>query len=207
MHALPFLIALASAAILARALLRALETGGHRRANYRGRALPFPFGVLTLAAALIALIPLMLLQRLASTAVFHAETLPIALYALGVLALGLIDDTLASDRSAEEASGALQRGWRGHGAAAMRGELSTGALKAAGSPRRAGGRAPARLARARRGGYAWRALHGRAEGRGIARPGAAGDEFARPLQRALAAGGGGAEMGRASGRERCSNRR
>src|ERR1035441_10500765 len=133
MHALPFLIALASAAILARALLRALETGGHRRANYRGRALPFPFGVLTLAAALIALIPLMLLQRLASTAVFHAETLPIALYALGVLALELIDDTLASDRSAEEASGALQRGWRGHGAAAMRGELSTGALKAAGS--------------------------------------------------------------------------
>jgi UDP-GlcNAc:undecaprenyl-phosphate GlcNAc-1-phosphate transferase len=133
MHALPFLIALASAAILARALLRALETGGHRRANYRGRALPFPFGVLTLAAALIALIPLMLLQRLASTAVFHAETLPIALYALGVLALGLVDDTLASDRSAEEASGSLQRGWRGHGAAALRGELSTGALKAAGS--------------------------------------------------------------------------
>ena len=95
MHALPFLLALASAAILAPAVLRALSAGGHTKPNYRGARLPFPFGVLALAAALIALIPLMLLQRLASTEVFHPEALPIAVYALGVLALGLIDDTLA----------------------------------------------------------------------------------------------------------------
>ena len=50
MHALPFLIALASAVILAPALLRALLAGGHHRPNYRDRELPFPFGVLTLAA-------------------------------------------------------------------------------------------------------------------------------------------------------------
>jgi UDP-N-acetylmuramyl pentapeptide phosphotransferase/UDP-N-acetylglucosamine-1-phosphate transferase len=43
----------------------------------------------------------------------------------------LVDDTLASDRSA--GPGALQRGWRGHGAATLRGEPSTGALKAVGS--------------------------------------------------------------------------
>jgi UDP-N-acetylmuramyl pentapeptide phosphotransferase/UDP-N-acetylglucosamine-1-phosphate transferase len=138
MHALPFLIALASAAILAPLLLRALSDGDHTRSNYRHRALPFPFGVLALAAALLALIPLTLLQRLASTQVFHPELLPIAVYALGVLALGLLDDTLDRDAcGASDACGAhgraRQRGWRGHGAAALRGELSTGTLKAAGS--------------------------------------------------------------------------
>src|ERR1700736_4710437 len=129
MHALPFLVALAGAAILAPALLRMLSAGGHTSANYRDRPLPFPFGVLTLAAALIALIPLVLLARLVSSEVFHPEELPIAVYALGVLALGLADDSFGGHRS----NRAAQRGWRGHGAAALRGELSTGALKAVGS--------------------------------------------------------------------------
>jgi UDP-GlcNAc:undecaprenyl-phosphate GlcNAc-1-phosphate transferase len=141
MHALPMLVSLAVAVILAPALLRALSAGGHTRANYRGRALPFPFGGLVLAAAVIALIPLTLLARLASTQVFHPELVPIAVYALGVLALGLLDDTLArdghqSDGDRGEGSGGDEhapRGWRGHGAAALRGELTTGALKAAGS--------------------------------------------------------------------------
>jgi UDP-GlcNAc:undecaprenyl-phosphate GlcNAc-1-phosphate transferase len=133
MHALPFVISLACAALLAPALLRALGEGGHTRVNYRRRALPFPFGVLTLAAALLALIPLTLLQQLASTRVFHPETLPIALYALGVIALGLLDDTLAPGGASGEDGDGGPRGWRGHGAAALRGELSTGALKAAGS--------------------------------------------------------------------------
>jgi UDP-N-acetylmuramyl pentapeptide phosphotransferase/UDP-N-acetylglucosamine-1-phosphate transferase len=124
MHPLPLILALVSAVVLAPALLRALSDGGHTRANYRDRALPFPFGVLTLAAALLALIPLELVQRLASTQVLPNELLPIAVYALGVLALGLLDDTLGHERA---------RGWRGHGAATLRGELSTGALKAAGS--------------------------------------------------------------------------
>jgi UDP-GlcNAc:undecaprenyl-phosphate/decaprenyl-phosphate GlcNAc-1-phosphate transferase len=132
MHALPFLVALASAAILAPAVLRSLRAGGHTRPNYRSRLLPCPFGVLTPAAALLALIPLMLVQKLASTDLFHPEVLPIAVYALGVIVLGLIDDTLAPERS--DVSGRpLQRGWRGHGAAVLRGEPSTGALKAAGS--------------------------------------------------------------------------
>jgi UDP-GlcNAc:undecaprenyl-phosphate GlcNAc-1-phosphate transferase len=131
MHALPLLIALVSAAALAPALLRALQSAGHTRANFRQRPLPFPFGVLSLAASLLALIPLMLLQRLASTELFHPEVLPVALYALGVLALGLIDDTLAPPQDAEGAR--APRGWRGHGAAVVRGELSTGTLKAAGS--------------------------------------------------------------------------
>src|SRR5213079_3125122 len=91
MHALPFALALAIAAMLAAPLLRALSEGGHLRENFRGRELPFPFGVLVPA---VALVPLTLLSRLASAEVFHPETLPVAAYALGVLALGLIDDTL-----------------------------------------------------------------------------------------------------------------
>ncbi|HYM66160.1 MAG TPA: hypothetical protein VEW68_02600, partial [Patescibacteria group bacterium] len=132
MHALPFLLTLASAAILAPALLRALSEGGHTRSNYRGRPLPTPFGVLALAAGLLALIPLTLVARLASADVFEPQALTVAVYALGVLALGLIDDTLARERPGETGR-ALPRGWRGHGAAALRGELSTGAVKAAGS--------------------------------------------------------------------------
>jgi UDP-GlcNAc:undecaprenyl-phosphate GlcNAc-1-phosphate transferase len=132
MHALPFLFSLTLAALLAPVLLRALGDGGHTKANYRGRALPCPFGVLALAAGLLALIPLALLHRLASTGLFEPEALPVAVYALGVLALGLVDDTLGRDAPSRPA-GPAQRGWRGHGAAALRGELSTGVLKAAGS--------------------------------------------------------------------------
>jgi UDP-GlcNAc:undecaprenyl-phosphate/decaprenyl-phosphate GlcNAc-1-phosphate transferase len=127
MHPLPLILALVCALVLAPALLRALNDGGHTRPNYRDRQLPFPFGVLTLAAALLALIPLVLVQRLASTRVLPDELLPVAVYALGVLALGLVDDTLG------QGGRVPPRGWRGHGAAALRGELSTGSLKAAGS--------------------------------------------------------------------------
>ena len=127
MHALPFLVSLVLAALLAPALLRTLQAGGHTRANYRGRELAFPFGMLVLVAALFALIPLALVQGPASTSVFHPETLPVAVYALGVLALGLVDDAFGGGHD-EPA-----RGWRGHGAALLRGELSTGAVKAAGS--------------------------------------------------------------------------
>ncbi len=131
MHALPFLLALAVAALLAPALAGALRAAGHTRPNYRRRELPFPFGVLAAAAGLLALVPLMLIQRLTSTGLFVPEALPAAVYALGVMLLGLIDDELAPRASA--AGEAPARGWRGHAGAALRGELSTGVLKAAGS--------------------------------------------------------------------------
>jgi UDP-GlcNAc:undecaprenyl-phosphate GlcNAc-1-phosphate transferase len=134
MHALPFLLALASAGLLAPGVLRMLAAGGHVKANYRARPLPFPFGVLALAAALLALIPLMLVQVLGSAEVFHPEIFPIAVYALGVLALGLIDDMLGERPEQGRRDGrSAPRGWLGHGGALLRGELSTGALKAAGS--------------------------------------------------------------------------
>ena len=129
MRALPLLLALVIAAVLARPTLRALRAGGHTRPNYRARELPHPLGVLILVAALPALVPLTLIERIAHTTIFYPELIPVAAYALGVACLGLVDDMLAGERSGSPAP----RGWRGHGAAAMRGELSTGALKAAGS--------------------------------------------------------------------------
>jgi hypothetical protein len=129
-HALPSVIALATACVLAPPLLRELARGGHLKANFRSRELPFPFGVLALAAAVTALVPLMLLAKLAGTHVFHGEIAPIALYCLGVLCLGLLDDTLGEQDSR---GGHLpRRGWRGHGHAALHGEISTGTLKAVG---------------------------------------------------------------------------
>jgi UDP-GlcNAc:undecaprenyl-phosphate GlcNAc-1-phosphate transferase len=129
MRVLPLLLTLAFAAILAQPTLRALRSGGHVRPNYRGRALPCPFGVLIVAAALLALVPLVLIERLAHTAILYPRLLTVAVYVLGVACLGLIDDAFGSERAGAPGP----RGWRGHGGAVLRGELSTGMLKAAGS--------------------------------------------------------------------------
>jgi UDP-GlcNAc:undecaprenyl-phosphate/decaprenyl-phosphate GlcNAc-1-phosphate transferase len=128
-HALPFLFALAAAVTLAPVVLRALTDGVHTRVNYRDRPLPYPFGVLSVAAALLALIPLALLQEIAHADVFHSEVYRASIYVLGVALLGLIDDLLASERAGRVGP----RGWRGHGAALAAGRPSTGALKAGGS--------------------------------------------------------------------------
>ncbi len=114
---------------MAPAALRALSEGGHVQLNYRERSLPFPLGVLDVAVALLVLGPLLLLERIAHVGIFHPELLAIVAYVLGVALLGLIDDLLGSGGSGLSAP----RGLRGHGAAVLRGELSTGAVKAFGS--------------------------------------------------------------------------
>ena len=124
MHALPFALSLLFAVALAPGLWRLLRDTGHVEENYRGRRLPCPLGLLVPAGALLALIPLTLIQRLAKEPVFELHTFSICLYAVGVLLLGLIDDLLGDERV---------RGWRGHLAALAGGELSPGILKAAGS--------------------------------------------------------------------------
>jgi UDP-N-acetylmuramyl pentapeptide phosphotransferase/UDP-N-acetylglucosamine-1-phosphate transferase len=126
-HALAPLIGAAAALALAPSLLGQMRAGGLTRANYRGRQLPFPAGVLILLAALIALIVLAPLQQLEATRVLHPETTAIVAYVLGVAFLGLLDDLLG------EALAGGPRGLRGHGRAFARGRLSTGALKAAGT--------------------------------------------------------------------------
>jgi UDP-GlcNAc:undecaprenyl-phosphate/decaprenyl-phosphate GlcNAc-1-phosphate transferase len=122
-HALPALIASVTAVLIAPSILRALTEGGHVRTNYRERELPVPFGLLTVASALLALVPLELLARLSTAEVFYPRFGMVALYTLGVSLLGLIDD-MFTDAS---------RGWRGHSRQTLSGSFSTGALKAAGS--------------------------------------------------------------------------
>lgn len=123
MHALPFALASIAAAALAPVVLRALLEGGHVRVNYRDRNVAFPFGVLSVAGALVVLVPLALVQRLKWAEVFYPQSAAVVAYVLGVAFLGLIDDTLGGE----------PRGWRGHGRAVLGMQFSTGALKAVGS--------------------------------------------------------------------------
>jgi UDP-GlcNAc:undecaprenyl-phosphate/decaprenyl-phosphate GlcNAc-1-phosphate transferase len=137
---LPFVVAAVIALGIAPSLRSAMAAGRHVRLNWRGEALVAPFGVLVLAAATVALVPLALIAQLGKVSVFEPSLGIVVVYAVGVGALGLIDDTLggggggrgdAGDGEDGEASG--PRGWRGHGAAVLGGAFSTGALKAAGS--------------------------------------------------------------------------
>ena len=123
MHFLPTAIAFVAALALAPVLLRGLQQAGLVRANYREVALPVPLGVLIVPAALVALVPVALLARLADTDIYPDNIGLVMLFVPGIALLGLIDDVL---------SGA-SRGWRGHGAAVLTGNLSTGALKAVGT--------------------------------------------------------------------------
>lgn len=123
MQALPSLLALAAAAALAPAAHRTLTERGFVRENFRGRPVAFPFGVVVVLAALIALVPLAVLDQLAGGGTLRPELGLVVTYALGVAFLGLADDALSGD----------ERGWLGHASAVLRGAFSTGALKAAGS--------------------------------------------------------------------------
>ena len=95
MHALPLLLALGCAATMAPAMLRAL--GAHTKANYRGRELPFPLGVLPLAAALLALGPLELTVRDTLRNCYDPE-IPVHIVDLG-LVYGIQIAPLPSGRS------------------------------------------------------------------------------------------------------------
>jgi UDP-GlcNAc:undecaprenyl-phosphate/decaprenyl-phosphate GlcNAc-1-phosphate transferase len=128
---LPLVLSLAAGALLTPLALRAMAEQRHVRANWRGRPVPFPAGWIIVAAALVALVPLVLLQRLAD-ADFALPGAVVA-YALGVAVLGLVDDVLGSPPAGTEAVRAAPRGWRGHLAAVRAGRLSTGALKAVGA--------------------------------------------------------------------------
>jgi UDP-N-acetylmuramyl pentapeptide phosphotransferase/UDP-N-acetylglucosamine-1-phosphate transferase len=122
-QALPFVVALAVAIVLAPGARRTLLAGKLVRENYRGHPLAFPFGFVIAASATVALVPLALLERLGDSEVFRPELGAIAIYVLGISFLGLVDDVFSGP----------SRGWRGHGAAVAGGALSTGALKAAGA--------------------------------------------------------------------------
>ena len=123
MHFLPAALALVAALALAPALLKRLAEAGLVAANYRGASLPIALGVLIVPAALVALVPVTLLARLADSDVYPDNFGLVMVLVPGVALLGLIDDVLSGS----------SRGWRGHGSALLSGELSTGVLKAIGT--------------------------------------------------------------------------
>lgn len=125
MHSLTVVVSLALAAVTVPALVHAMREAGSTRPNYRGAPVAYPAGIAIPVVALLALVPLSLIQELADANVFRPGAAPAVTYVLGVSLLGLLDDLLGGDAEA--------RGWRGHARAVRRGVPSTGAIKAAGS--------------------------------------------------------------------------
>ncbi|HEX2016722.1 MAG TPA: hypothetical protein VGN69_08510 [Solirubrobacteraceae bacterium] len=123
MLALPLLIASLLALAIAPPLLSFLRREGHQRPNYRQVSLPVPLGMLVPVASLLALVPLTLADQIRGGGVLAPELRVVAVYALGVALLGLLDDSFS----------ASPRGWRGHAGEVTAGRFSTGAVKAAGS--------------------------------------------------------------------------
>jgi UDP-GlcNAc:undecaprenyl-phosphate GlcNAc-1-phosphate transferase len=111
--------------------VRALTEAGMERDNFRGRRVAFPLGAVLVAASLVALAPLAVLDDRADLDLLDPDLRRWFAYVLGVAFLGLFDDVIgdAIGRSAADAP----RGWRGHARAVMRGELSSGAIKAIGA--------------------------------------------------------------------------
>jgi UDP-N-acetylmuramyl pentapeptide phosphotransferase/UDP-N-acetylglucosamine-1-phosphate transferase len=113
------------AAAMVPAAVNGLQSQGFVRQNYRGAQLAFPAGVALIAASLVALVPLALIDELDDGKVFNADAAMALTYVIGVALLGLLDDLIGTDPTA--------RGWRGHARTTLAGGFSTGALKAVGS--------------------------------------------------------------------------
>jgi UDP-GlcNAc:undecaprenyl-phosphate GlcNAc-1-phosphate transferase len=125
-QSLPFLVSLGVAVAIVPAAVQGLHSQGLVRPNYRDRDVAFPAGIGIVASALVALVPLALIDELGDSNVFQADTGPVLAYVLGVALLGLLDDLIGSQTSGP-------RGWRGHARTTISGGFSTGALKAVGS--------------------------------------------------------------------------
>jgi UDP-N-acetylmuramyl pentapeptide phosphotransferase/UDP-N-acetylglucosamine-1-phosphate transferase len=125
-QSLPLVVSLAMAVVIIPAAVRSLRRQGFVRQNYRDRQVAFPAGIGIVASALVALIPLALIEELGDSNVFTSDTGPALAYVLAVALLGLLDDLVGGAPGAP-------RGWRGHARTALSGAFSTGALKAVGS--------------------------------------------------------------------------
>jgi UDP-GlcNAc:undecaprenyl-phosphate/decaprenyl-phosphate GlcNAc-1-phosphate transferase len=126
-QSLPFLVSLGVAVGVVPAAVQGLRNQGFVRQNYRGVDVAFPAGIGIVASALVALIPLALIDELGDSNVFTTDSGIAVTYVLAVALLGLLDDLVGSTRADQP------RGWRGHARVTMRGGFSTGTLKAAGS--------------------------------------------------------------------------
>lgn len=108
--------------------VRGLLRSGLVRINYRGLHPAFPLGAVLVTAALVALAPLAVLNERAGLDLLEPELRRWIIYLIGIAFLGLLDDSLGLGSDP-----ATPRGWRGHAGAVLRGELSTGAVKAIGA--------------------------------------------------------------------------
>jgi UDP-N-acetylmuramyl pentapeptide phosphotransferase/UDP-N-acetylglucosamine-1-phosphate transferase len=98
------------------------------RVNFRGDELAFPLGAVLVTTSLVALAPLAVLNDRAGLDLLEPDLRRWIIYFVGVAFLGLLDDSLGLGHAE-----GTPRGWRGHAKAVMRGELSTGAVKAIGA--------------------------------------------------------------------------
>jgi hypothetical protein len=121
-------VSFAVALLVVPAGVTALRDAGLVRENYAGRRLAFPLGAVLVAASLVALAPLAMLDDRADLDLLDPELRRWFAYVVGVAFLGLFDDALGRGESPDTA-----RGWRGHGRAVLSGRLSTGAIKAVGT--------------------------------------------------------------------------
>ncbi len=128
MHWVALAVSFACALVIVPAGVRALSDAGMLRENYRGAKLAFPLGAVLVAASLVALAPLAVLDDRADLDLLDPELRRWFAYVLGVAFLGLFDDAIGRGATAD-----TPRGWRGHARAVLRGELSTGAIKAIGA--------------------------------------------------------------------------
>ena len=101
---------------------------GLTRVNFRDEKLAFPLGAVLVTASLVALAPLAVLNERAGLDLLEPDLRRWIIYFVGVAFLGLLDDSLGLGHAE-----GTPRGWRGHAKAVLRGELSTGAVKAVGA--------------------------------------------------------------------------
>ena len=128
MTLLALLLSAALAAFLLPRWAEDMARAGQLRENYRGAKLAFPLGALLVSVALIALVPLAVLDDRADLNLLEPGLHRWFAYVLGVAFLGLLDDMLGRGHE-----GDTPRGWRGHWRAVASGRLSTGAIKAVGA--------------------------------------------------------------------------
>ncbi len=133
-HALPLVIALAFALLIAPVLLRGLAEAGFVRSNYAGREVPVPSGLLIPLAGFVALGVSAPLDRLVDNDILGSPGMAGAMiYIIGVCLLGTIDDLLGTPVIEGGLGRKDPRGVRGHFKATFGGGFSTGAVKAIGS--------------------------------------------------------------------------
>lgn len=119
---------------IAPVLLKGLAEAGFVRANFAGREVPVPTGLLIPLAAFAALGVAAPLDRLVDDRILGGSGLAGAmLYVVGVCLLGAIDDLLGTPAIEGGLGRRDPRGLRGHARAVISGGFSTGAVKAAGA--------------------------------------------------------------------------